>query len=99
MADKLNQRNVINEARGSFVAPYLCRNARQPRERTRGNRSTEAFRPLRCTVADMDGFLQVREESSEVERKIWHLSSVEQMQSPRPGGLGMAKGVGEHEDY
>lgn len=86
VADMLNQRDVTNEAGGSFVAPYLCRSARQPRERTQGNRSTEVFRPPRCTVADMDGFLQVREESSEVERKIWHLSSVEQMQSPGPGG-------------
>lgn len=85
VADKLNQRNVINEAGGSFVAPYLCRCARQPRGRIQGSRSTEASRPLRCTVADMDGFLQVQEESSEVEQKMWHLSSVEQMQSPGPG--------------
>lgn len=95
LADKLNQRNVTNvfycataTLEGVLLVPYLRRSVRQPRGRIRGSRNIEAFRPPRCTVADMDGFLQVQEESGEVERKIWHLSSVKQMQSPRAGGVG-----------
>lgn len=95
LADKLNQRNVTNvfycapaTLEGVFLVPYLRRSVRQPRGRIRGSRNIGAFRPPRCTVADMDGFLQVQEESGEVERKIWHLSSVKQMQSPRAGGVG-----------
>lgn len=37
--------------------PYLHRIARQPSERTLGNRSSEAFRPLRSTVAYSGYFL------------------------------------------
>lgn len=76
LADELNQRDVTkcfllcnSDAGGSFfLVPYLHRSVRQPRGRIRGSRNIVASRPPRCTVADMDAFLQVQEESGEVGR-------------------------------
>lgn len=67
------------------LASYPHRSVHQPWGRIQGNRRSEAFRPLRCTVADTDDFLQIKRKLVRVNER-YSTYQVKQMKSLGPEG-------------
>lgn len=66
------------------LASYPHKSVHQPWGRIRGNRRSEAFRPLRCTVADTDDFLQIKRKLVRVNERY----STYQVKQMKSHGLG-----------
>lgn len=82
---------VQREETFQVLASYPHRSVHQTWGRIQGNRRSEAFRPLRCTVADTDDFLQIKRKWLRVNER-YSTYQVKQMKSLRLGG-------GKHEHY